>query len=184
MYRFNSADGRLERLLECTMMIMEALAGYDEFEYSIVGHSGDGAEIPLVEFGETPSNRKERLAVLQRMVAHSQYCYSGDHTVEACAAAVKAVRVSGEEAGLRKHCVFALSDANLRRYGIHPGELANALTSDDDVSAHLVMIASLSDEANRIKAAMPPGAAAVCLDTTDLPQLIKSFLASSIDGDQ
>ena len=29
MFRFNGSDGRLERLLECTMMIMEALDGFE-----------------------------------------------------------------------------------------------------------------------------------------------------------
>ena len=42
MFRFNGADGRLERLLECTMMIMEALDGFEsKFEYALIGHSGD-----------------------------------------------------------------------------------------------------------------------------------------------
>lgn len=68
MYRFNGSDGRLNRLLECTMMVMEALAGYDSFEYAIVGHSGDGAEIPLVNFADPPADRKQRLAILQKMV--------------------------------------------------------------------------------------------------------------------
>ena len=36
------SDERLERLLECTMMIMEALDGFEsKFEYALVGHSGD-----------------------------------------------------------------------------------------------------------------------------------------------
>lgn len=47
MYRFNSYDGRLERMLEATMMVMEAFDGYaNKFNYAIVGHSGDSPEIP------------------------------------------------------------------------------------------------------------------------------------------
>jgi hypothetical protein len=45
------------------------------------------------------------------MVAHSQYCVSGDHTVEAVEAAVEEVAAQEADA----HYVFAVSDANLRR---------------------------------------------------------------------
>ena len=67
MYRFNGQDGRLERLLECTMMVMEALDGFsNKFTYSLVGHSGDGPDIMFVPFGAPPQNRKERLQVHAR----------------------------------------------------------------------------------------------------------------------
>eukprot|EP00456_Euglypha_rotunda_P010370 TRINITY_DN12596_c0_g1_i2.p1 TRINITY_DN12596_c0_g1~~TRINITY_DN12596_c0_g1_i2.p1 ORF type:complete len:140 (-),score=22.45 TRINITY_DN12596_c0_g1_i2:11-430(-) len=84
MYRFNGTDGRLERLMETALLIMESLDGFDhKFSYSLVGHSGDGPSIPLVAYGDAPKTRKERLKVLQRMYAHSQYCSSGDYTLEA-----------------------------------------------------------------------------------------------------
>ena len=52
MYRFNSYDGRLERMLEATMMVMEAFDGYsNKVEYAIVGHSGDSPEIPCESRG-------------------------------------------------------------------------------------------------------------------------------------
>ena len=45
MYRFNGSDQRLERLLEATLLIMEALDGFDtKYSYSICGHSGDAGE--------------------------------------------------------------------------------------------------------------------------------------------
>lgn len=38
MYRFNGQDKRLDRLLLCTVMIMEALHGFEhKYQYSIVG---------------------------------------------------------------------------------------------------------------------------------------------------
>jgi hypothetical protein len=41
---------------------MESLDGYShKYQYSIVGHSGDSAEIPLVDFGKPPQNRKVRI---------------------------------------------------------------------------------------------------------------------------
>lgn len=74
MYRFNSSDKRLERLLLVTLMIMEAFKGYEyKYHISIVGHSGDSAEIPLVNYGKIPENRKERLKILYEMAAHSEY---------------------------------------------------------------------------------------------------------------
>jgi hypothetical protein len=74
MYRFNGVDKRLERLLEATLLIMDAFDGFDhKFSYSIVGHSGDSPRIPLVEYNQPPKSRKEKLQVLQTMYAHSQY---------------------------------------------------------------------------------------------------------------
>ena len=76
---------------------------------------------------------------------------------------------------------FVLSDANLKRYDIRSAELGAALTADPAVSAHLVMVASVADEALKVQAAMPPESASVCLDAADLPQLIKAILSASID---
>jgi len=191
---------------------MEALEGFDaKFEYALVGHSGDGPTIPFVPFGDPPPDRKARLAVLEKMVAHSQFCWSGDHTVEAAAAAVAAVQdrsrsEDGDDGGdgnSGKNFVFLLSDANLGRYRIDPRDLSDALLGKhtapaggkggksggggggggggSGVSAHLVMIASAGDEASRVLAAMAPGSASVCLDAHDLPATIKEILASSID---
>ena len=106
-------DGRLERSLEAAMMLMESFVGSERrFQYALVGHSGDSASIPFVEFGKPPANRKERLAVLQRMLAHSQFCMSGDHTLEAAAEAVEAVAdpALGEADEMM---AFVISDANL-----------------------------------------------------------------------
>ena len=48
MYRFNGSDQRLERLLEATLLIMEALDGFEnKFSYTICGHSGDAGQTRL-----------------------------------------------------------------------------------------------------------------------------------------
>ena len=84
MYYFNGHDGRLERTLQTAVMIFEAFAGFEhKYRYSMVGHSGDTPCAPLVEYGLPPPNEKERLKVVQRMAAHTQFCMSGDHTLEA-----------------------------------------------------------------------------------------------------
>lgn len=64
IYRFNGQDGRLDRILETSLMIMESFAGFEsKFDYCIMGHSGDSPDIPFVNFGEPPADRKERLKV-------------------------------------------------------------------------------------------------------------------------
>uniref|UniRef100_A0A671YC87 von Willebrand factor A domain-containing protein 8 n=1 Tax=Sparus aurata TaxID=8175 RepID=A0A671YC87_SPAAU len=83
MYRFNGVDGRLERSMEAVCMVMEALESYEhKFKYDIVGHSGDGYDIELVRADKVPKNNKQRLKVLKTMHAHSQFCMSGDYTLE------------------------------------------------------------------------------------------------------
>ena len=54
-----------------------------KFSYSIVGHSGDGAEIPLVSYSNSPNTPKDVLKVLQKMSTHSEYAASGDSTLDA-----------------------------------------------------------------------------------------------------
>lgn len=178
MYRFNGQDGRLERVLETSLMIMESFAGFEsKFDYCIMGHSGDSPEIPFVEFGTPPANRKERLKVLQRMVAHSQYCMSGDHTVEAIDKAVQlAVDQEGDD-----YYVFVVSDANLERYGINPRRLGRQLITDPRVKAHAIFIASFADEAARIMKELPSGRSHVCLNTTELPRTFKKIFTSAFN---
>jgi hypothetical protein len=72
MYRFNSYDGRLERLLEATLMIMEALGDDERFKAPNFGHNGDNARIPLVG-ADTANDPATQLRVLETMVAHTQY---------------------------------------------------------------------------------------------------------------
>ena len=82
---------------------------------------------------------------LQSLHAHSQFCMSGDHTLEATEHAIKTI--TNEEAD--EHFVICLSDANLARYGISPKSFSNVLTSNDDVNAYVIFIGSLGDQANR-----------------------------------
>ena len=116
MAYFNG-DERLDRLCATVVMLMEALAGLEhKYSYEIVGHSGETFELPLVSFGRPPTNRGERLAVVQTMIDHAARCRSGDNTLAAGARAVKYVR--SEEAD--DFFVFLISDANLEGYGVSP----------------------------------------------------------------
>lgn len=82
---------------------------------------------------------------LQTMHAHSQFCMSGDHTLEGTEHAIK--DITKEEAD--EYFVIILSDANLSRYGINPARFAQILTSDPQVNAFAIFIGSLGDQAAR-----------------------------------
>jgi len=175
MYRFNGMDQRLERLLEATLLIMESFAGFGaKFSYAIQGHSGDSPRVPFVEYGSEPKDRKERLKVLQRMYVHTQFCSSGDHTLEAIGEGIKSV--TKEEAD--DYLTIVVSDANLRRYGISPHDLSSALTSDPRVQSFIIFIASMADEAQRIMPHLPRGKAFFAAETAQLPNLFREILTS------
>jgi len=169
MYRFNGYDGRLQRLLEATLMIMEALKDDDRFALTIVGHNGDSAEIPLIQ-PDTPRDPKSQLKVLETMVAHTQYTFAGDNTIEAMESAIR----QAHEGDL----VLVISDANLQRYRIDPEDVSDLLKRKD-VHTHLVLIGSFGEEASRLSRAIPNERAVVCLDSEDLPLIIKNIVASA-----
>jgi len=178
MYRFNGQDQRLDRLLQTTLMLMESLSGFEhKYEYSIIGHSGDGPNTTFVDYGEAPQNDKDRLQVLSKMYAHTQYCMSGDTTLEALQRVVP--EISSRDAD--DHMVFLVSDANLRRYGITTRELAEAMTPQGTKAAvHCIFIASFGDEAVRLQQELPLGKGHVCLDPTRLPPTLKQIFADSM----
>jgi hypothetical protein len=79
-------------------------------------------DISLVPFSKPPTTLKEEFQVMERMVAHSQFCSSGDNTLEGTEVAIKDVASrEGDE-----HFVFVVSDANLARYGINPKQFAKS----------------------------------------------------------
>lgn len=187
MYRFNGYDDRLNRCLQAAALVMESLEGLeDKWDYSIVGHSGDSRCIELVKFGEPPANAKERLRILQTMVAHSQFCQSGDNTLPAIKQAIMDVSLkdydSSDESGSSvDSIVIAVSDANLERYGISPRELGRAMRSPDgSTKAFCVFIASFGDEAEEIKRELPIGRGFVCMDPGDLPSIVRNILTVQI----
>eukprot|EP00066_Takifugu_rubripes_P009279 XP_003976079.1 PREDICTED: von Willebrand factor A domain-containing protein 8 isoform X1 [Takifugu rubripes] len=177
MYRFNGVDSRLERSMEAVCMVMEALEGFEpKFKYDIVGHSGDGHNIELVKADKIPKNNKERLKVLKIMHAHSQFCMSGDYTLEATDSSIK--DLAQEEAD--EHFLVVLSDANLERYGIRPERLANVLTSDPQVNAFVIFIGSLGDQAQRLQKTLPAGRTFVVMDTKQIPQTLQQIFTSTV----
>lgn len=168
MYRFGY-DGRLNRLLEATLMIMECFRGDKRFKLHIIGHNGSSPKIELVH----PSmqlNEATQLKVLEAAVAHTQYTYAGDHTIEAIE---NAVDTSDQDT-----LVIVISDANLNRYDITLNDLKPLQSSK--VHAHLIFIASLGDEASALARAVPNERAQCCFDTSDLPLIIKKIVTSAL----
>ena len=188
MYRFNSYDERLNRCLQATALVMESFDDMqDKFDYSIVGHSGDSHCIDLVPFGEPPTNAKERMRILQTMMSHSQFCESGDNTLAAVKQAMTDVVFgeSNEDDPTGNAIVIAISDANLERYGITPRDLSRVMQSRSDVSsmtakAYCIFIASFGDEAESIKRELPVGRGFVCMDSSELPHIVRNILLSEI----
>eukprot|EP01121_Diplochlamys_sp_Union-15-3_P012402 TRINITY_DN3708_c0_g2_i1.p1 TRINITY_DN3708_c0_g2~~TRINITY_DN3708_c0_g2_i1.p1 ORF type:complete len:289 (-),score=42.41 TRINITY_DN3708_c0_g2_i1:22-888(-) len=178
MYRFNGYDRRLERMLQTAVMIMESFEGFSSrIKYDMVGHSGFSAEIALITVDKIPSDRKERLQILNTMIAHSQYCPTGDFTLEATTLAIE--HISKQEAD--EHFVFVLSDANFDRYAINPAIFGKTLVSNKKVQAYVIFIASLwKGQAERIMAQLPSGHGKICMDTSHLPQIFHQLLTQNV----
>ncbi|XP_072473221.1 von Willebrand factor A domain-containing protein 8 isoform X2 [Notamacropus eugenii] len=176
MYRFNGVDGRLERSMEAVCMVMEAFENYEEkFKYDIAGHSGDGY-VNLVPLDKVPKNNKERLQILKTMHAHTQFCMSGDYTLEGTEHAI--TEIAKEDAD--EYFVIVLSDANLERYGIPPASFARTLTANPQVNAFAIFIGSLGDQAVRLQKTLPAGRSFVAMDTKEIPQILQQIFTSTM----
>uniref|UniRef100_A0A8D9DUC4 von Willebrand factor A domain-containing protein 8 n=1 Tax=Cacopsylla melanoneura TaxID=428564 RepID=A0A8D9DUC4_9HEMI len=179
MYRFNGYDARLDREMEAVIMVLEAFQDFDQrICLDIVGHSGDTPCIPFVPMNHLPRDNKQRLDVIKTMHAHSQFCVSGDYTVESIADSVDSL--AGSSKDYDDSIVIVLSDANLERYGIHPRELAAAMDSDSGVRAYAVFIGSLGDQAKRLTEELPPGRGFVCMDLSEIPQILQQIFSTSL----
>ena len=96
------------------LMVMEALEGYeDKIKYDIIGHSGEENDLLFTSTRAPPANEKERLDVLKNMLAHSQFCMSGDHTLSATVLAIQELALKAEV--YDEAFVIVLSDANFDR---------------------------------------------------------------------
>ncbi|RHZ72552.1 hypothetical protein Glove_242g5 [Diversispora epigaea] len=179
MYRFNSYDRRLDRSMEVALMIMESFKSFEhKFQYRIIGHSGDTPNVEFVKEDNYPRTEKEMFKVLTQMYTHSQFCLSGDNTLNATIQAIK--EITKEDAD--DYFVVVLSDANITQYRINPEDIAKVLKSTEKVNSFMIFIGSLQDQAEKLKSNLGSHAH-VCMDNKDLPQVMKSiFLASMLKG--
>jgi hypothetical protein len=101
---------------------------------------------------------------------------SGDNTLRATS---KAINEIGKDDNYDDYFVIVLSDANLRRYGIDPGDFGAILQKDPKVSACVLFIGSIGEEAKHITDLMPKGKAFVASSTSQIPSLLREvFLAA------
>ena len=176
MYSFQGVDGRLRRELEMLVAMMEALDGQGtKVDYRIVGHSGETAEIPLVEFGAPPADALARLAVIEKVSSHSQFCWSGDNTLDGIRAAVAHTAAGDAD----EHVVIAVTDANFDRYRIRPFDVLAAAAADPRVSVRLVTLGSLFGEAERFARALP-GVVFDVPRTDMLPVVLRTILMNTV----
>ncbi|ESN95825.1 hypothetical protein HELRODRAFT_193483 [Helobdella robusta] len=169
--------------------------GYEEkIRYDIHGHSGEGPKFTFVRCGGSdgcggggnggggegvspPVNNKQRLDVVMSLYAHSQFCLSGDHTLEATKMAVEEVAAMSD---VDDRFVIVLSDANLERYGISARRLARLLTSKDNVNSYAIFIGSLGDQAERLTNELPAGHSFICMDNKQLPIILQQIFTSAM----
>ena len=76
--------------------------------------------------------------------------------------------------------VFVISDANLARYGISTSQIAKKIKLNPKVKVFVIFIASLWNEAEKLENNLPVGHAAVCLNTSQLPKILKRQLTQII----
>ena len=165
-------------------MAMEAMPTdkSSPIKYSISGHSGDSPDIPFLSFDDDkPTDEGSKYAVLEAMVAHSQYCMSGDYTARAAELAVNGIVQSSDSEGAERY-VIVVSDANFERYGIQPAALEKVLLKDSRVKAHMILIASLGGEAEAVVQQMPgcKGQIHTCYNTAALPSIFRKILLEAI----
>jgi len=179
MYRFNGMDKRLLRMMELVVLLMESFDGFEhKFRYEIIGHSGETSRLVFVPFDKPPLDQKERLKVILKMHAHSQFCWSGDSTLEATHDAIQSA--AQEEDTSDERIVFCFSDANLARYGIAPARFGEILVAEADVKAFAIFLAGLGDEAERAVQQMPHDHAFVCKDTRFLSKVFEEIFTSHV----
>ncbi|KAH8048418.1 ATPase [Aureococcus anophagefferens] len=166
MYTFNRIDRRLERLQQIALFVFEALDGLDDdYDYSVVAHSGNGPEAELFVpwgAGGKPKSPKERWASRSRL--------------DGTAAAIRDVAKGRAD----ERFVFLISDADLKRYGIDAANWNAIIMKDPKVQAFVLLISSNDDEAAEIQAKIHPGRAVTCFDTANLPTAFREIFAARV----
>ncbi|TBU30306.1 AAA domain-containing protein [Dichomitus squalens] len=176
MYRFQ-ADGRLKRSMETAVMLMETfdrLTRKEKYVWDIYGHSGDSAEMPLVE-ADKPLELRDRWKVVDKMEMITQYTFAGDYTLEAIDKAVAEVaKFDGDE-----YFVIALTDANFARYNITAEEIQRVMNRNPKVHTALICIGEGAEAAWIPKNL--PGRGYRVSNTADIPAVFRSILSTMVD---
>ncbi|KAM0790964.1 hypothetical protein ACM66B_004269 [Microbotryomycetes sp. NB124-2] len=181
MYR-NQYDGRLARSLESAVLILEAfgsrISRKDKYRLDLVGHSGEEVVIPLVPVDtHTKMHEGDRFKVVQKMALVSQYCWAGDHTLEAIEKAVETVAQDDADDWF----VIAITDANFSRYGITAADLKRVMNANAKVKTALVAIGEGAEVTWLPK--VLPGQAHRVANTGDIATTLRTILSSMLGGE-
>ncbi|KAJ7860618.1 AAA domain-containing protein [Mycena olivaceomarginata] len=177
MYRFQY-DGRLQRSMETAVMLMETfdrLSRKEKYVWDMYAHSGDGADISLVDALKPPADMKDRWKVVEKMSMIPQYAFAGDYTVEAIEKGVKDVGAFDADDWF----VIAITDANFGRYLIKPEDISRAMRRDPKVHTALICIGE-GAEATWIPKSIP-GRGYRVGNTADIPTVLRSILSTMVD---
>lgn len=125
------------------VMVLEAFsrlspAGLKKYKIDLVGHSGEEKSIPLGLDLKFPQDAGHHYKIVAKAALIPQYCFAGDHTVEAIQNAIDVV--AEEIPDSDEVLVIALTDANFERYGITEADLRSSLNRNAKVSASLIAI--------------------------------------------
>ena len=182
MYRFQGHDRRLTRLMECTTLLMEAFdgVGTTRVELGISGHSGQDKRVQLLgdDSNKLPTTVKGRYEVLERIVAHTQYCWSGDSTFAAVGEAIRLIEKKGSDSDDRH--VFVISDANFSRYNLSPARYASIAQENPGVTVTSIFVGSLGHEAEKLEKALAKGTSYVVHDTAELSGIFAISLRKAV----
>jgi len=118
---------------------------------------------------------KERLRILQKMVAHSEYCTRGDSTLEAISKSIE--NVKNQRGQFDDRFVFVISDGDLNQYNLNSNILSSVLMKETSVNAHVIFIAQSPNSAEEFRNKKQFH---FCLDTSKLPQLMKQIFSEQI----
>ena len=174
----SAVDKRLDKLCELAAFIMEAFEGVeDQFQYSVVGHSGTGPEaLPLIAWGKPPQTPREKLKLIEELRTHAQYCNPGDATLDGTRLGIADCLSKPAD----EHFVFVVSDADLERYGITPKKWDAILTADARCHAYAILISQNEAEAGRIVAGITPGRALLCDQTDALASTFMTIFSHAV----
>lgn len=188
MFRFNEHDGRLDRTLQCILLLILSclnpavkLLLSQKLILEIYSHSGDGPLRFWCSFppnksdpgrvkGRFPTNQEEALKLVAGMYNSCLQCVAGDNTITALELGLKAAQSPESPHSLDESFVIVTSDALLGQYGIKASEMGRVLMTaksspsvKNRVKAIMIFMGSIQNEAAELKAQLPPDSCYLCL---------------------
>ena len=74
------------------------------------------------------------------------------------------------------HLTHFHEDANTEQYGYTASDFEAAIRMNPKVRVFIIVIGSLGDQGFRLQSQLPPGSCYICMDTSDIPKVLRSCL--------